>query len=317
MKKKDSKSINFKKEIFNLWNNKKYVKKYNNFKYTLKDQNTYYLNGRRDIVLKYLKKLNLPNNSSILELGYGAGQNAKYFMKFCKKFYGIEISKPLMTFAKKKNIKQVNKGKAKFTVGSIEEKFKIKSNSIDVVIIVGVLQYVISPKKCFDECKRVLKKNGKLIIAQTNTFNINEMVKPRKFLVNCVRIILNQEFQYSHSTTIKSILLETKLKKFFKNYKNTKWINSFFFTSGYQDIWKYKVKRRLLSYSRLKKILKDNNFLILSSNSYPFFFKNNNIVSKIIFGTLDFILVNLNKIFLFSFLLKFIGASNIFLTQKK
>ena len=55
----------------------------------------------------------------------------------------------------------------------MDKKLKIKYNSIDVIIIVGALQYVININFCMNECKRVLKDNGHLIIAQTNTFQIN------------------------------------------------------------------------------------------------------------------------------------------------
>ena len=50
MKKENIYKINTSK----LWNNYNYVKKYNNYKYSDKDGNTYYMNSRRDEVLKYL-----------------------------------------------------------------------------------------------------------------------------------------------------------------------------------------------------------------------------------------------------------------------
>ena len=208
----------YKKNTSRLWNSYNYVKKYNNFKYTNKDADTYYMNSRRDGVLKYLDSLKLGNKISILELGYGAGQNASYFIKRCSKFYGIDVSLPLAKFARKKNKGAVKKGKAKFLVGSMDKKILIKSNSIDVIIIVGALQYVINPNYCFKECKRVLKKNKYLIIAQTNTFQINEMIHPRKFFINFSKFLIGEHHQYSHSDTIKSLLLETKLRKYFKKY---------------------------------------------------------------------------------------------------
>ncbi len=311
-------SINsYKKNISDLWNHYNYVKKYDNYKYTSKDGITYYLEGRRDIVIKYLKNISNKKKLNLLELGFGAGQNTQHFMKFCKKFYGIEISSHQVNFAKKRNKSAVSKGKAKFMVGSMEKKFKIKSNSMDAIVIVGALQYVMDLKKCFKECSRVLKKNGHLIIAQTNTFSINEMITLRKFIVGMSRIILKEEFQYSHSTTIKSILLETKLKTFFNKYKNSWWMNSWIISSGFKDVWKFKVKRRLFSYNRLKKIIKNNNFEISSSCGYPFFYDNKNIFSKIIFSSIDFLLVNLNKMIIFSYFLRHIGSSTMFLCKKK
>ena len=48
MKKENLYKINTSK----LWNSYNYVKKYDNLKYTKKDGNTYYMNSRRDGVLK-------------------------------------------------------------------------------------------------------------------------------------------------------------------------------------------------------------------------------------------------------------------------
>ena len=82
-------SINsYKKNISDLWNHYNYVKKYDNYKYTSKDGITYYLEGRRNIVIKYLKNISNKKKLNMLELGFGAGQNTQHFMKFCKKFYG-------------------------------------------------------------------------------------------------------------------------------------------------------------------------------------------------------------------------------------
>ena len=68
------------------------------------------MNLRRDALLKYLNSLNLGKKISILELGYWAGQNAKYFIKQCKKFYGIGVSAPLAKFARKKIKASVKSG---------------------------------------------------------------------------------------------------------------------------------------------------------------------------------------------------------------
>ena len=167
------------------------------------------------------------------------------------------------------------------------------------------------------ECKRVLKKNGYLIIAQTNTFQINEMIHPRKFFINFSKFLVGEHHQYSHSDTIKSLLLETKLKKHFKKYKNSWWMNNWIFTYGWNDVWKFETNRRLLSYGRLKNILTKNKFIIKDSCGSPFFYNNKNIFSKLILSILDKILMFMNKIFIFSFFLKYISGSNIFLCQKR
>ena len=111
---------------------------------------------------------------------------------------------PLAKFAKKNNKRAVSNGKAKFLVGSMDEKLPFSSNSIDLIIIVGAFQYIIDPNFCLKECNSVLKKNGHFIIAQTNTFEINQMIQPRKFLINFTKFLIGEQHQYSHSDSVKS-----------------------------------------------------------------------------------------------------------------
>ena len=75
-----------------LWNSYNYVKKYNDFKYS-KQGDAQHLNTRRDRVLDYLENSNTSKKITILELGYGAGQNAKYFIPSAGNFSRI-ILKP-------------------------------------------------------------------------------------------------------------------------------------------------------------------------------------------------------------------------------
>ena len=306
----------FKNETKKLWNDKKYVKKYKNFKYSIKDSNTKYLVDRRNAVINYLNKLS-GNNLKILELGFGGGQNSKFFIDKSKKYIGIDISQPLVVFAKKKHKKSVTSNKAKFLIGSMDKKLKIKSNSCDVVIIIGALQYVINPKYSLKECRRVLKKNGHLIISQTNTFQINEMINLRKLIIHFGKYLLNETKQKSHSDSLRSLFFETKLKKYFKKYEKSWLFNNFIFRYGCNDKWKYQTNRSLLSFGRLRKTLINNNFTIIESSGHTFFYGKKNFVSKIIFSIFNIILNSLNRLFLFSYILRHITASNTFLVKKR
>ena len=132
-----------------------------------------------------------------------------------------------------------------------------------------------------------------------------------------VKFLIDEHHQYSHSDTIRSLFLETKLKRYFKKYKKSWWINSWLFTYGWNDVWKFETNRRLLSYGRLNNILKKNDFLVKKSCGFPFFYNNKNIFTKIILPAFDTILMLLNKIFIFSFFLKYVAGSNIFLCKKR
>ena len=61
----------YKKNISALWNNYNYVKKYDNYKYSSEDGRAYYLNGRRKVVVEYLKRISHGKKITMLELGFG------------------------------------------------------------------------------------------------------------------------------------------------------------------------------------------------------------------------------------------------------
>ena len=86
------------------------------------------------------------------------------------------------------------------------------------------------------------------------------MIQPRKFLINFTKFLIESNINIHILTQSNLCLLETKLKKYFKRFKNSWWMNSWLFNSGWNDKWKFETNRRLLSYSRLKNFIKKINF---------------------------------------------------------
>ena len=64
--------------------------------------------------------------------------------------------------------------KSDLFMGVNSENLPYKSNSFDLVIFAGVIQYLDNPDKAMEECYRVLKKNGTLIIT---TISTNSLIK--------------------------------------------------------------------------------------------------------------------------------------------
>lgn len=305
------------KNIKGLWNHEPYVKKYKNAKYTNKNPELSHMLNRLKTVNKLLKQ-NLSKNSNILELGFGAGQSSSLFLREGYKYTGMDISKSLVNFAKLKNRKFVKKKNASFNVGSMDKGLKFKSKQYDAVVIIGALQYVMNLNGCMKEIKRVLKKEGILILAQSNSFAIMDIVDPRKFIRFLVRVFFKEEFMYSYSTTLKSIILENKgLKKILGIKGNEKWLNSKFFTNGDYTPWNFKGRRRILAYDRIKKILKRHNFNIISYDyGGVFFYRKKNLYLNIFFQIMNILLNGLHKLKIFNFILNRIGSSNIFVLKK-
>lgn len=297
-------------EVKNWWNDDK-TKKWHNFTY---DENNF-LSGhlilRQKKVLDYIKKLDLPNGAKILELGCGAGQTAKKICELGFDYVGIDISKHLCEESERKCEKYIKSGKAKFLNQSIEKNYPLKDNNFDVCVIVGSMQYVGNLEICFDEIKRTLKKKSYIIVCQANMYALLDLIYPRRLILRLIYFIFDEEFLISPS--FKSMLCESKLKKFFHKYKNSKFMNFKFMTKG-EDNWKYKIKKRMYSYKRLKKILEHFNFEITEKTGATFFFPKKNIFGWFWFS-IDFIFQKLLDFKILPFLKNF--SDNIIIVAKK
>jgi len=104
--------------------------------------------------LEAIKKV-LPKRGKGLEVGVGTGRFAAPLgIKF-----GIDPSRKMLEIAKKRGIE------VKLGYG---EKLPFKNSFFDYVAIIITLCFVKDPVKVLDEAKRVLKKNGKIIIGIIN-----------------------------------------------------------------------------------------------------------------------------------------------------
>lgn len=298
------------KEVHGWWNDKK-TKKWHNFTYDKDNYLSQHLILRQKKVLDYLVSLNLSKGSRVLELGGGAGQTAKKICELGYQITGIDVSKHLCEESEKKCEIYVKNLTAKFINQSMEKKFPLPSNHFDVCIIIGSLQYVGNLEACFLEINRVLKKNGNIILCQANMYPLLDIIYPRHLILKLVYFFLGEEFLISPS--FKSILCESKLGKYFKKFENSKFMNLKFMTKG-NDEWKYKIKKRIYSYNRIKKILNTFNFNVVKKTGGTFFFPKKNFLYYFWFS-LDFILQKILDYKIIPFLINF--ADNIIVLARK
>ena len=124
-------------------------------------------------VFKKLKSLFSFKDKTVLEIGCGSCKYTKEAASESKKYYALEISKPLIQIAKQKckNVKKI-----KF-INCSAEKIPLKDKSIDVVFASWALS-AITPisvrEKALKEIHRVLKNNGDIWLIEnhyTGEFN--------------------------------------------------------------------------------------------------------------------------------------------------
>jgi len=235
---------------------------------------------RQEKTLKFIDNLNLPANSKILELGYGGAQLAKKILDRNFVYYGIDISHYLCEEAKKNYHQQIENKKAFFYQGSLEEKLDFKDSFFDVVIICGAIHYAGKISENFLEVKRVLKSNGHYIIGHGNMFTLNANLNYRRFLKSLIWWYTNENYQHSYSLSFRDIILETRLRKFFAKYENSNFFSNKFMTK-YSNKWKYKIHKRIFSFSSLKKTIESNNFEVIEFYGGPFLYSSENKKYKI------------------------------------
>jgi len=110
-------------------------------------------NKNRFVYLSELEALRkvLPEKGKGLEIGVGTAR----FAAPLGIGYGIDPSKKMLEIAERRGVK-VHLGSG--------EKLYFKNSSFDYVTIIITLCFVKDPLKVLDEARRVLKKNGKIII---------------------------------------------------------------------------------------------------------------------------------------------------------
>ena len=113
----------------------------------------------------YVRNLELPSffkaGELILDVGCGDGTVGEFLQsKTGVKVKGVDISKEAIKKARAKGVDA--------KLGSSEQRFPFDDNSFDKVFWGDNIEHLFDPEKTIQEIKRVLKKNGKLILSCPN-----------------------------------------------------------------------------------------------------------------------------------------------------
>lgn len=124
-------------------------------KYHVLEENHWWFKGRRDLILKLLKRNS--KDSSILEVGCSGGALLQDLKRsgFIHN-YGIDISKQAIALCLSKGLENVFQADAC--------KLPFSSNFFDIIIASDILEHVEDDCAAVQEWTRVLKKNGVLLV---------------------------------------------------------------------------------------------------------------------------------------------------------
>ncbi len=163
------------------------------------------------------KKLNnlIPKTAKVLEIGAGTGRIIESLDNKLRKIFGIDITNIFYLKNKFKNNKNVKIFKMD------AENLKFQDNSFDFCVIMyntlGLMQH---PEKVLQECKRVTKNNGFIILSTyeiDKKYTLNERIKCFSKLGHEVK---NYELQLEISNGVASHYFTKKeLLELFKKVK--------------------------------------------------------------------------------------------------
>jgi ubiquinone/menaquinone biosynthesis C-methylase UbiE len=133
---------------------------YGNWYYKDMDILSYYsFNVRKDKILKMIT-----NGGRVLDVGCGPGIMLKdLVVDRGAEFHGIDISDRMIEEARKMADRMPAKGKVSFSVGGAE-KLDFPDDYFDLVLAMGLVEYLDEPRKAIKEVARVAKPGGEIII---------------------------------------------------------------------------------------------------------------------------------------------------------
>jgi len=120
-------------------------------------------------IKKMISMVNVRKGSVVLDNGCGTGILFDYLDKYNCRTIGIDISKGMIEKSRKSN-KPLICGDSQF--------LPFKEKSFDIIFGRSLLHHLLDPKNGIEEMRRVVKKNGKIILADTNNSILSRL--PRK-----------------------------------------------------------------------------------------------------------------------------------------
>ncbi|MBN2014963.1 MAG: class I SAM-dependent methyltransferase [Candidatus Altiarchaeota archaeon] len=101
----------------------------------------------------------------VLDIGCGTGSYVLEFKRNGMGVVGMDVSRKMLKIAK-------NKVEGCDFVFGDAKNLPFKDNSFDLVTLITILEYVDDPEKIIQEGKRVLEKDGKIILCVLNKFSL-------------------------------------------------------------------------------------------------------------------------------------------------
>lgn len=175
--------------------------------------------------LKTLKKLLPDDANSLLDLGCGTGEFLSKAQNYYQKILGIDLNYAALAACWHKNIP---------VLASDAQKTPLNSHSFDIVRAQNILEHLDKPESLIIEAKRILKKDGFLIIHVPSHFSTlypvtnfwDDYTHVRPFTKKCLQRLLSDfglEIIFCKGYTLGRNKWESLLGKFLERLVPFSW----------------------------------------------------------------------------------------------
>ncbi len=174
------------------------------------------------MVKEIVSLLNIKGNEKIMDAGCGNGEDIIKLRKEYKhrgELYGLDISEDMISHAKKLDKKA--KSGIQFIKKDVTE-LEFPDESFDIVILKHVLHNIHNYRKAVEECHRVLKTGGKLVVTVNGRKNMLVLRRLRPVIAK----LLNKNFFIDSDLHINIENIDKYLKPIFKKVKKVKFKSS-------------------------------------------------------------------------------------------
>lgn len=127
-------------------------------------------NQKRRLIHKFIKKL--PGGASVMDVGCGSGLISKDLINDYI-VYGVDGNPHAIEYCKK------NHSRGHYFLVDIENTLPFEDYFFDGIIFSETIEHLINPNKTVEELKRVLKKNGVLVITTPNYDSLKWLLMER------------------------------------------------------------------------------------------------------------------------------------------
>ena len=142
---------------------------------------------RRNVVLDFVDKYAGHRKVLVLDLGCGTGMTMRDILKRGHGVVGTDITEAMLHQAKTV-LERYIPGRANCILGD-GENVPFKDRSFDVVLCMGVLQYLRTDQRIIAEMSRVVRDGGIVVLTLPNILRINNVLDPYYYIVKGIEYI--------------------------------------------------------------------------------------------------------------------------------